>query len=50
MVSPGAAGAQDIAKQVEMEGLIEKLASAAVAVRKLEEMAKKGQPYFYFVL
>ena len=39
LVSPGAAGAQDIAKQVEMAGLIEKLASAAVAVRKLEEMA-----------
>ena len=50
LVSRDADGAHDIAKQVEMAGLIEKLASAAVAVRKLEEMAKKGQPYFYFVL
>ena len=39
LVSPGAAGAQAIATQVEMAGLIEKLTSVAVAVRKLEEMA-----------
>ena len=36
---PDSMTSQDVAKQVEMAALIEKLASAAVAVKKLEEIA-----------
>ena len=36
---PDSMTSQDVAKQGEMAALIEKLASAAVAVKKLEEIA-----------